>query len=171
MSWVTRHRLKLYFRNSIWIFPVFSIAAALIVVSLLSRLERAFGWEMNVSPETARIIMGTVAASMFSLVVVGSSAVLLAVQLASAQLTPRIITLIYRNSILKFSLSIFVFTFTFSVAVLVRIEQTVPLLTGYLAAYGFLINLAMFLFFIDGIGKTLRPSSASRSVALEGRNV
>jgi len=171
MSWVTRHRLKLYLRNSIWIFSALSIAAALLTVAVLSRVERAMGWEMNVSPETARIIMGTVAASMFSLVVVGSSAVLLAVQLASAQLTPRIITLIYRNSILKFSLAVFVFTFTFSVGVLVRIEQTVPLLTCYLAAYGFLINLAMFLFFIDGLGKTLRPSSALRSVALEGRFV
>jgi len=108
---------------------------------------------------------------MFSLVVIASSAVLVAVQLASAQLTPRIIVFVYRNSIRKFSLSIFVFTFTFSVSALLRIESNVPLLTSYIAAYGFLINLALFLAFVDGMGKTLRPSSAVRSVGRVGREV
>jgi len=171
MSWLDRYRLKLYLRNSIWIFPAVSIVAGLIAVTLLSRLERALGWQMNVTPETARTVMGTVAASMFALVVIGSSAVLLAVQLASAQLTPRVIALVYRNSIRKFCLTLFVFTFTFSVGVLVRIEGSVPLLTGYLAAYGFLANLALFLYFTDGIGKAIRPSSALREVALSGRAV
>lgn len=46
-----------------------------------------------------------------------------------------------------------------------------PSLTIYLAAYGFLLNLGLFLFFIDGMGKALRPSSALRVVALAGREV
>jgi hypothetical protein len=53
----------------------------------------------------------------------------------------------------------------------VRIEDTVPRLTAYLAGYGFLLNLALFILFIDSIGKTLRPSSAVRAVALAGRDV
>jgi len=55
--------------------------------------------------------------------------------------------------------------------VLVRIEGSTPLLTSYLAAYGFLINLALYIYFIDSIGKTVRPSSVVRSVALTGREV
>lgn len=171
MSWLTRYRLKLYFRNAIWIFPVLSIALALITVAVLNRIERALGLTMQISTETARFVIATVAASMFTLVVIGSSAVLLVVQLASAQLTPRIIAFVYRNRMRKFSLTLFVFTFTFSVAVLVRIEGSVPLVTTYLAAYGFLINLAVFIHFCDAIGKTLRPSSALRSIALAGREV
>jgi uncharacterized membrane protein len=171
MSWLSRHRLKLYVRNSIWIFPAFSILAGLIAVALLNAIDRAFGWELKLGPDTARTVMGTVAASMFTLVVVGSSAVLVAVQLGSAQLTPRIIALIYRSRIRKFCISVFAFFFTFSVAVLVRIESSVPLLTSYVAAYGFLINLALFLYFIDGIGKALRPSSALQFVAIAGREV
>src|SRR6185436_7285988 len=138
MSWLSRHRLKLYVRNSIWIFPAFSIVAGLIAVALLNAIDRAFGWELKLGPDTARTVMGTVAASMFTLVVVGSSAVLVAVQLGSAQLTPRIIALIYRSRIRKFCISVFAFFFTFSVAALVRIESNVPLLTSYVAAYGFL---------------------------------
>jgi|SRR5687767_106778 len=171
MSWLDRYSFRLYVRNSIWIFPALSIVVGLIGVILLHRLERELGWELDVSQETARTVMSTVAASLFTLVVVGTSALLLVVQLASAQLTPRIITLVYRNSLRKFSLSVFVFTFTFSVGVLVRIEGGVPLLTSYIAAYGFLINLALFLYFIDSIGKTVRPSSALKVVGLAGRKV
>jgi uncharacterized membrane protein len=171
MSFVRRHNLKLYFRNSIWILPVVAIAAGLITVSLLSRLETSLGWKMDISPETARVVIGAVAGSMLTLVVVGSSAVLVAVQLASAQLTPRIITFVYRSNVRKAALAVFVFTFTFSVAALARIDQSVPWLTTYLAAYGFLINLALFLYFLDGMGKLLRPSTILRNVALLGREV
>lgn len=171
MSWVTRYRIKLYFRNSIWILPVLSIAAGLLSVVLLNRFELAMGWRMELDPDTGRTVMSTIAASMFTLVAISCSAVLLLVQLASAQLTPRIIALVYRSSVRKLSISLFTFTFTFSVAVLVRIEDHVPLLTGHLAAYLFLINLALFLHFIDSMGKTLRPSAALRKVALTGREV
>ena len=171
MNWCDKYRLKLYVRNSIWIFPVFSIGAGLIAAMLLNNIDRALGMEMNLGPDTARTVMGTVAGSMFTLVVVSSSAVLVAVQLASAQLTPRIILLVYRSRKRKFCVSAFVFTFTFSVAALVRIESTVPLLTSYVAAYGFLLNLALFLYFIDSMGKTLRPSAALRIVGIAGRDV
>lgn len=171
MSWLTRYRIRLYVRNSIWLFPALSIVAGLVSVALISRVDKAFGWESGVSLDTARAIVGTVAASMFTLLVLVCSAVLVAVQLASAQLTPRIIALIYRNPFRKIALAVFAFTFTFSVGVLVRLEDAVPLLTGYLAAYGFLLNLILFLFFIDGMGKSLRPSSALRYVALLGREV
>ena len=171
MSWVNRYRIKLHLRNSIWILPAVSIAAGLLAVALLNRLELAFGWRMSLSPDTGRVVMSTIAGAMFTLVIVASSAVLLAVQLASAQLTPRIIALVYRNTSRKLSITFFAFTFTFSVAVLVRIEDHVPLLTGYLAAYGFLINLALFLQFIDSMGKSLRPSAVLRKVAQAGREV
>jgi uncharacterized membrane protein len=129
------------------------------------------GWHSTISPDTGRIIMSTIAASTFTLVVLVSSAILLAIQLASAQLTPRIIATIYRSPYGKLAFAVFVFTFTFSVATLVRIEQTFPPLTGYVAAYGFLLNLALFIFFIDSMGKTLRPSSAMRVVGLAAREV
>jgi len=171
MSWCDKYRLRIYLRNSMWIFPGLSIAAGLLAVALSHNIDRALGWELNLSTDTARTVIGTVAGSMFTLVVVSFSAVLVAVQLASAQLTPRIILLVYRSRVWKFCVSAFAFTFTFSVAALVRIENTVPYLTSYLAAYGFLLNLALFLYFIDGIGKMLRPSSVLQAVGLEGRHV
>ena len=115
--------------------------------------------------------MSTVAGSTFTLVVLVSSAVLLAIQLASAQLTPRIISMIYRTPYQKLAFAIFVFTFTFSAAVLARIDKSAPRIASYLAAYGFLLDIALFILFIDNVGKMLRPSSAVRAVARSGRAV
>jgi uncharacterized membrane protein len=108
---------------------------------------------------------------MFTFIVFVSSALLIAVQLASAQLSPRIIAIVFRDPITKISLTLFVFIFTFSLAVLVRINTSVPLLTSRLASYGCLASLGLFLVLIDHIGKALRPSGALRSVALLGRGV
>src|SRR5262249_27359471 len=119
MSWVRRYQLHLYIRNAIWIFPALSVPLALLFARLLVRYEHSIGSQLNISAETGRVVMSTVAASMFSLLVLVCSAVLVTVQLASAQLTPRVITLVYRDRYRKFALAFFVFTFTFSVAVLV----------------------------------------------------
>ncbi len=168
---MSKYRVRLYVRNSLWILPTLSIIIALIAARLVIAVELALGWRSTVSPDTARLIMTTVAASTFTLVVLVSSAMLLAVQLASAQLTPRIISLIYRSPYGKLAFAVFVFTFTFSVSTLVRIEEAVPLIASYVAAYGFLVSLALFILFTDTMGKMLRPSSALRRVGLEGREV
>ena len=156
MTWLSRYRVRLYFRNSLWILPAISIAVALLLVNILTRIEQAFGWHGHISVDTARIIMSTVAASTFTLLVLVSSAMLLAVQLASAQLSPRIISMIYRMPHGKLAFSLFVFTFTFSVGTLVRVEQTVPIVTTYVSGYAFLVNIALFIFFIDVLGPAPR---------------
>jgi len=171
MTWLTRYRIRFYFRNSLWVLPAVSIPAAILGSWALSRFELAMGWQGDSSPETARLVMSTVAASTFTLVVLVSSAMLLAIQLSSAQLTPRIIALIYRSHYGKLAFAVFVFSFTLSIATLVRIEQTVPHLTCYVAVFGFLLSLVLFIMFIDSVGKTLRPSAALRRVGLATRKV
>ena len=171
MSWLTRYKLKLYLQNSLWFWPTVSIFAGIAAVMLLGRIERSLGLEANVSADNARTILSGLAGSLFALVVLVTSAVLLAVQLSSAQLTPRIIGFIYRDPFRKFVLSSFAFTFTFSVGALARIEDSVPLLTAYIASYGFLVNLALFLLFIDSIGKAIRPSSILNNIADVGIDV
>lgn len=171
MNWIQRYHLRLYFCNSLWILPTLSIPAALLTVWLLTRYESATGSQANVSAEAARALMSTIAASTFTLVVLVSSAVLLAVQLAGAQLTPRIIAMVYRNPYQKAAFALFLFTFTFSAGVLARVDDAAPRIASYIAAYGFLANIALFILFIDNIGKMLRPSSAVRAVALSGRSV
>jgi len=171
MNWRQRYHLRLYFRNSLWILSALSIVAALIAVSQLSRYELAAGSVSAIGTESMRAIMSTIAGSTFTLVVLVSSALLLAVQLAGAQLTPRIIAMVYRSPYMKSAFAVFVFIFTFSAALLLRIGDSTPRVASYVAAYGFLLCLVLFIFFIDNVGKMLRPSSAVREVAKLGRTV
>jgi uncharacterized membrane protein len=171
MNWRQRYHLQLYLRNSLWVLPAITIVVALVAVSALTRYEQSVGSQIAMNTESVRAIMSTVASSTFTLVVLVSSAVLLAIQLASAQLTPRIIAMVYRNPYQKLAFAIFVFTFTFSAAVLARIDESSPRIASYIAAYGFLLNLALFILFIDNLGKMLRPSSALAAVAMEGRTI
>jgi uncharacterized membrane protein len=171
MTWLQRYRVRHYFGNSIWILPSLSILAALGAVRLLHRIEEVMGWESSFEPETARSVLATMAASMFTFIIFVSSALLVSVQLASSQLTPRIIAIVFRDPVTRFSLTVFVFAFTFSLAALVRIKTSVPLVTSEVAAYSCLASLGVFLYLIDHVGKALRPSGALRSVALLGRAV
>src|SRR5262249_39676957 len=128
-------------------------------------------WESNVHPDTARAVLGALASSMFTFVVFVCSALLVAVQLASAQLTPRIIALVLGEPITKAALTLFVFTFTFTLAVLVRIKTSVPYLSAHLAAWSSVASLVLFLYLIDRVCRLLRPSGAVRSVARVGREI
>jgi uncharacterized membrane protein len=171
MTWLQRYRVRHYVSNSIWVFPVLSTLAAIGAVRLLHWIEKDLGLVSPVDPDTARAVLGTLASSLFTSIVFICTALLVAVQLASAALSPRIIALVFRDPVTKFSLTLLAFTFTFSLSALIRIKDAVPLLTAHLAAYASFFSLAVFLYLIDHLGKTLRPSGALRAVARRGRVV
>jgi uncharacterized membrane protein len=171
MTWLQRHIARRYIADSLWILPVLSMAAALGAVRLLSGIDAALDWRANVQPEAARSVLSALASTIFTQIVFVSSALLVAVQLASGQLTPRIIAIVFKDGTTKFSLTAFIFIFTFTLAALLRINDFVPRVTSLVAAYGCLASLGVFVFLIDHIGKALRPSWASRRVAGMGRAV
>jgi len=171
MTWLQRYRVRHYVAHSIWILPVLGMAAGLAAVPLLHAAEQALGCESTVNVDAARAVIGTLASSMFTFIVFVCSALLVAVQLASAQLTPRIIAVFFKSPGIQWILTIFVFIFTFSLAVLARIGDSVPALTTRLAAYSCLVCLGLFLYLIDRVGKALRPSGALRAVGVLGRRV
>ncbi|HZM88446.1 MAG TPA: DUF2254 domain-containing protein [Blastocatellia bacterium] len=171
MTWLQRYRIRHYIRNSIVVLPVLGIVAAVLTAWSLHSIEKDMGWESERSVEAVRIVIGTLAAAMLTFIVFLSSTLLLAVQLASAQLTPRIIAFVFRDPVTKFSLTVFVFTFTLSLAILIRVDGTVPLVTPRLAAWSCVVSLCVFFYLIDHIGKSLRPSGVLKQIGLTGRKV
>jgi uncharacterized membrane protein len=171
MNWLQRYRIQHYLRNSLWVYPVLAMAAAMILVRLLYWLDEARGWYANVNPDSIRAALGNLAGAMFTFIVFVCSSLLLVVQLASAQLTPRIIGVLFRDPVAKLTLSMFVFTFTFSISALVRIGSSVPLLTAEISACSSAVCLGLFLYLIDRVGKGLRPSGALHSVAAQAHEV
>jgi uncharacterized membrane protein len=97
MTWLQRYRVRHYVGNSIWIFPVLSMLAAIIAVRLLHWIEKDMGWESRVDVGVAIAVLGTMASALFTTVVFVCSALLVAVQLASAALTPRIIGIVFKD--------------------------------------------------------------------------
>src|SRR5262245_244201 len=134
-------------------------------------MERTMGSQSSRSLESVRTVMGILAGSMLTFVVFLSSTLLVAVQLASAQLTPRIIGFVFRDRVTKVSLTIFVYTFTLSLAVLIRIESTVPLVATEVVVFGCVASLCAFFYLIDHVGKELRPSGVLKRMGRVGRNV
>jgi uncharacterized membrane protein len=171
MSWIQRYNLRHYLRDSIWLLSILGMAVGLVSVNGLHWIEQRAGWQSGFDTDAARALFGTLAGAMFTFIVFLASILLLVVQLASAQLTPRIIGVVFRDRVVRFALTLFAFTFTFTMAVLLRIDTSVPAITGYASAYLCLICLGVFLFLIDHVGKTLRPSGALRAVASLGREV
>lgn len=171
MTWLQRYRLRHYIRNSIWVFPALAMVLALILVRLLHWLEVSMAWQSDFNPDTMRAVLGNLAGAMFTFIVFVCSSLLLVVQLASAQLTPRMIGVLLRDPVTKLTLSMFVFTFAFAISALTRIGATVPALTAEIAGYSSAASLAVFLFLIDRVGKLLRPSGALRSVASQAHHV
>lgn len=171
MTWLQRYRVRHYVTNSIWVYPLLSMAAASGTAQLLRWIGTLGGWESRIEPDTAQAVLGMLASSMFTFIVFVSSALLVAVQLASSTLTPRIIGLVFRDPVTKLSLVVFVFTFTFTLAVLAQINGSVPPLRAQAAAYSCLASLGVFLYLIDHVGKSLRPSGALWMVASLGRAV
>lgn len=171
MTWLQQYRIWVYCRTSIWILPSIGIFIAMATVRILHGIEVEMGWKEEFDPSTMMTVMGTLAASMFTLIVFVCSALLISVQLASASLTPRFIGLVFKNPVIKYSLTLFVFTFTLTLGALLRIKGAVPTLTAYAAVYSCILSLILFIYLVDEVGRSLRPSGALKLVARLGRDV
>jgi uncharacterized membrane protein len=171
MTWRFRRQLTRFIRYSIWLSPVVAMIVGMATVRGLHWIDSTLGLAATLEPEGARTVLGALAASMFTFVVFVSSALLVVFQLASAQLTPRIVAILFRDPVVKISLTIFVFSFTITLGTILRITSTVPLLTTQIATYSCVASLAIFLVLIDHVCRAMRPNNAMAAVARRGRTV
>jgi len=115
MTWLQRYRLRHFLRFSFWFVPMGWMLAALIAVRAVRWIDYQTGWSwFEFTAEGAREILGSLSSSMLTFIVFAVSSLLLAVQLASAQLTPRIIALVFSFRRVKVSVGVFVFAYTFA---------------------------------------------------------
>lgn len=171
LSWIRRYRIRTFFENTFWVMPVAALLLALVMVRCTVWLDAQLGWKYEVLPESARTSLMTLASALLTFMVFVCSSLLVAVQLASAQLTPRIIALVYRDFGTRFSLSVFGFSFAFTFGVAVRTRESVPLLSVMIATYSNILSLIVFFYLIDHLGRSLRPVGALRKIARFGDDV
>jgi uncharacterized membrane protein len=171
VTWLQRYRIKQFLRDSVWLPPLLAMAVVLFVQPVVGRLDRILDVKAVIGPESARAVLAALAPSMLTFIVFVFSIMLVTVQLASAQLTPRIIASFFRSGILRLSLTVFVFAFAYTLAALSRIEDSVPQIAVWIAAYSSAACIGVFLYLIDYVGRSLRPVSVLTAVGNNGQEV
>ncbi len=168
-----RHRVVGFLRSSVWLVPLGSMCLALLLLPLLRHLDHRFSpTGLGFGPDGAHNVLTMIAASMLSLLVFAFSALLITVQLASAQLTPRMIAgMLIRGRPVKFTIGLVVLTYTLSVGVLGRTETSVLQVSTAACVALSLASIAVFLYLMDLWIKALRPVSVMASVGAEALRV
>jgi uncharacterized membrane protein len=172
MSWILRYRCRSFLRSSLWAAAIASMAAALLAAPLVRLVEARTQWTLLAfGPEGSRLVVGALASSLLTFIVFAFSIILLAVQVAGGQLSPRIIARIFETRLIRLTLSAFVFSYTYTLAALGRIEDRVPQLPVMIAILSSLISVALFLYMIQKSSQNLRPVMILSQVADDTRKV
>lgn len=165
--------LREHLRETFWFAPTLTLICAVVLWLVASAVdeqivaylkdEQAYDEIMDLVSiaEDTKTIVVTVSSAMMTFIGVVFSISLVAVQMASGQLTPRVVRIFVRSRISKLTLSVFLATFVFSLLVLSSYESTVdprrvvsvPFLQSVLTAL--LVGLSLLLF-IAYVSSTLR---------------
>jgi uncharacterized membrane protein len=113
-------RLDEWQRERFWAIPLVLIVAGIVTGVVVSRPETVWlptDWKFgpDVRPEPAETIMQVMATSMLTFVGVVFAITLVGLQLASSQLSPRVIRTFVRSAVTKVAFGIFLATFAFSI--------------------------------------------------------
>jgi uncharacterized membrane protein len=135
MTWIQRYRIRNYIQSSLWIVPL----TGALFGGLFHRLVWKFDlWArpelLGFTEDGARAIVSAITSSFLTFIVFLLTMLFIAVQIAEAQLTPRMIANVFRRRTEKLSLGFFVFTYVFSVSVQGRIGNPVPQLAVLVTA-------------------------------------
>ena len=170
LAWNRLYRLTSYLESSLWVIPFVAIILVLIIAPLLRWADRYLDWTIaTLEPAGAQAMFQTIITLMLSFVVFTFGSLLVAIQVASAQLTPRIIaTTILRNNVVRYSVGLFVFTLVIAISALDRADTKVHQLIALATAVLRISSMAAFLFLIDYTARLLRPVSVAAHVGDAG---
>jgi uncharacterized membrane protein len=170
MNWQQLYHLRSYIRSSLWVVPFLAILVELVATRLLHQLDSRLGWTfLGLGVSGAQAMLNALITATLSLMVFTFGSLLVALQVASGQLTPRIIaTVLLRNDVVRYTTGLFIFTFMFAVGAIDRMHTTVSQLVVFVAACLGISCFAAFLFLIDYAARLLRPISIVGLVGKEG---
>jgi uncharacterized membrane protein len=170
LTWNRLYRIASYLKSALWLVPFLAIPLVFVAVPLLRRLDVRLGWKLlGLDAEGAQALYQTVITLTLSFMVFTFGSLLVAIQVAGGQLTPRIIaTILLRDKVVRHSVGLFVFALVFSVSALNRSHEALHQLVAFVTALLGIACMAAFLFLIDYAARLLRPVSIVASVGDDG---
>lgn len=170
MSWIRRYRVLSYIRSSLWLTPFISSLFAVLLLRICREVDYATHWTvLGFGLQGVRSLLATLCALALTIIAFTFSALLITAQIASAQLSPRVIASMLRDRAVIYSITLFVFSFLFSAGVLGRTEDVVLQFSTLIAVLLSLATVAVFLYLVDYWLKALRPVSVIERVASAAR--
>ena len=173
LGWNRSYRALSYLQSALWVVPIVAVVCGFIAMMVLRYLDRFVPWDITgLGVEGSKSMYQTVITLTLSFLVFTFGSLLVAIQIAGGQLTPRIIaTTLLRDNVVRYSVGLFVFTLIFAIVALDRIGDEVHELVTFIAAVSASPAWSSFLFLIDYAARLLRPVSILARVADEGLQV
>ena len=173
LVWNNIFRATSYLRSALWIVPFLSILLVLVLAPALRLLDERLGWRLTgLGISGAQALYQTTITLTLSFVVFTFGSLLVAIQVAGFQLTPRVIaTTLLRDAVVRGSVGLFVSTLVFAIMALNRSDKTVNEIVSLLTALLAIACVSTFLFLIDYAARLLRPVSILARVGDEGASV
>ncbi|HWX28479.1 MAG TPA: DUF2254 domain-containing protein [Steroidobacteraceae bacterium] len=173
MNWSQKYGLRNYLKSSLWLVPFIAIPIELVVTRLLHGLDGWLGWTLlGLTVQGALALLGAFVTVTLSFVVFTFGSLLIAIQVASAQMTPRIIApTLLRNGVVKYTVGLFIFTLMFMLSAQNRMDKEVHQLVVLVAALLGISSFAAFFYLIDYASRLLRPISILAHVGNSGLEV
>ena len=173
MRWNRRYAIKSYLLSTVWTAPVVALVLEQITFRIAYVYQVDFGWLPGFVFDREGTIAAAdyVIASAIAFIVFTFSSLLVAIEVASGQLSPRIIaTTLLRDKAIRSSVALFVYGLLLAVAVKSRVDTIPHFLVSLMGILG-LVSVVVFMFLIDHAARLLRPVSIVWRVAQQGLKV
>ncbi len=174
MHWNQWYSLRSYVRSSLWIVPFVALLLYAVAIRLVHVVDAWTIWELlwPWSLPATQMLLQTIITLTLTFVVFAFGSLLVAIQVAGGQLTPRIIaTTLLRDNPIRLTVGLFIFTLLFATGALARLDtMDLHVAAGVAGLLGF-GSIAAFLYLIDYAARLLRPVSIVWRVGEEGRAV
>lgn len=174
MGWDRWYTTKSYLSSALWLVPLIALVLENVVVRLVFWLRTWLGWMpwLSTTPAGTTEALNTIETMTVSFIVFTFGSILIAIQVASGQLTPRIIaTALLRNNVIRFTVGLFIFTMLFAVGTGARLGSTAYHPAVTISWVLGIASIAAFLFLIDYTARLLRPVSIVWHIAQQGIEV
>jgi uncharacterized membrane protein len=166
-------------RESMWFVPAVLVLGGLVLAPLMIALDTRFAVEISTwlpfvydgGAEGARLILGTIAGAMATVVGIAFSIAIVVLQLAAAQYSPRVITTFRRDRGQQIVLGTYLATFVYSLLIIRQVsgpfedaESFIPGLS-MLVALGLAITcLGMLVYFVHHTSQQLRVADITKRI-------
>ena len=162
-----------YVRTSLWVIPATGALLAVLGGFVTVAIDHATSSELGFSggDQAARSVLSTIAAAMITFTGLVFSIMIVALQLASAQFSPRIMRTFLRDRSSKVALATFVATFSYAFTVLrvTRVDD-VPGLSVNVAIILVFVSVGVFIHYINHSAHAIRAAAIIEAVAAEARS-